>query len=237
MALEHASEVAKFDHHAQTYEQAHAQSVRLSGEGPEYFAQHKLDCLLRKGVGAAHSILDYGCGTGSLTQLLCGRFGAVAGYDPSARSLDVAKGRASQATFYFSDVSIPDASFDVVVLSGVLHHVAPVERSKLVAAAVAKLKIGGRLFVFEHNPYNPLTLKAVRACPFDDDAVLLAPREARALLRQASLADIRQDYVLFFPRQLAWLRPLESWLRAFPLGAQTLTVGCRARGHAGTALG
>jgi SAM-dependent methyltransferase len=227
VALEHASEVKKFDQYAQTYEQAHAASIRLSGEGPEYFAEHKLGCLLRLGVLPTHDVLDYGCGTGGLTRLLSAQFRVVAGYDPSALSLEVARERAAGATFFATPESIPDATFDAAVLSGVLHHVPPPARLPLVRAAVTKLKPGGRLFVFEHNPYNPLTVRAVRHCPFDDDAILLPPREARALLRRAELSSVRQDYVLFFPKALERLRPYESLLRAFPLGAQTLTMGVR----------
>jgi hypothetical protein len=33
-------------------------------------------------------------------------------------------------------------------------------------------KKAGRLFIYEHNPLNPLTLRAVRTCEFDRDAVL-----------------------------------------------------------------
>ncbi len=227
MALERVSEVEKFDHYAQTYEQAHAQSVKLSGEGPEFFAEHKLGCLLRMGVSGKHSVLDYGCGTGGLTRLSSERFGFVAGYDPSERSLEVARERAPRATFYSAEASIPDARFDAAILSGVLHHVSPPERRGVVATVASKLKPGGRLFVFEHNPYNPLTQRAVRACPFDDDAILLSPRELRRLLAAAAFTSVRQDYVLFFPRRLALLRPLETLLRAFPLGAQTLTIGAR----------
>jgi hypothetical protein len=95
-----------------------------------------------------------------------------------------------------------------------------------------KLAPGGRLFVFEHNPYNPLTVQAVRACPFDDDAVLLPPGEVRALLASAGLGAVQQRFVLFFPRALARLRPLEPWLAWCPLGAQTLTLGTSV-GHLG----
>jgi 2-polyprenyl-3-methyl-5-hydroxy-6-metoxy-1,4-benzoquinol methylase len=225
VSLERASEVEKFDHYAKSYREAHRASVRLSGEPPEYFAEHKLVCLERAGVVREASVLDYGCGTGSLTRLLAGRHASVAGYDPSEQSLDLARRGAPTASFYGHEGTIPDAAFDVAILSGVLHHVPPAERAGVVAGVVRKLVPGGRLFVFEHNPYNPVTRRAVAACPFDDDAILLAPREIRALLSGARLSSVEQDYVLFFPRPLARLRPLEPLLRWCPLGAQTLTSG------------
>jgi 2-polyprenyl-3-methyl-5-hydroxy-6-metoxy-1,4-benzoquinol methylase len=228
VSLERASEVEKFDQYAPSYREAHQQSVRLSGEAPEYFAEHKLGCLARAGVSAAHSVLDFGCGTGSLTQLLCGRHAFVGAFDPSAESANVARQRAPAATLYADEAAIPSERFDAAVLSGVLHHVPPAERSRLLATVVRKLRPGGRLFVFEHNPYNPLTRRAVRLCPFDDDAILLPPREVRALLEGVALSPVQQQYVLFFPRALAPLRPLEPRLGWFPLGAQTLTIGTRA---------
>jgi SAM-dependent methyltransferase len=225
MTLERASEVEKFDHYAGTYSEAHAASVRLSGEGPAFFAEHKLGCLRQLGIGRAQPVLDYGCGVGTLTRLLVREYESVSGYDPSVRSLEVAAREAPQAKFHQGPESIPDAAFGAVILSGVLHHVQPAERAAVLAIAARKLAPGGRLCVFEHNPYNPLTRKAVRDCPFDDDAILLRPREVRLLLRAAGLSAVRQDYVLFFPRALAPLRPLERLLSRCPLGAQTLTVG------------
>lgn len=227
MGLNRSSEVAKFDQYASSYSEAHAASVRLSGEGPAYFAEHKLGCLERLGIGPEQRILDYGCGVGTLTRVLVRRYGDVSGYDPSARSLEVARREIPGASFYEAEAAIPEQAFDAVILSGVLHHVPRVERAALVSSAARKLRANGRMCVFEHNPHNPLTRRAVRECPFDDDAVLLAPRELRELLSAAGLASVRQDYVLFFPRALAALRPLEPRLRALPLGAQTLTVGVR----------
>lgn len=227
MTLDRASEVDKFDRYAQSYSEAHAASIQASGEGPEYFARHKLQCLVRLGLSREQRVLDYGCGTGSLTRLLVGRCDAVSGYDPSALSLEQARQVAARASFHAEEREIPESAFDLVVLSGVLHHVPPAERARVLETVASKLCIGGRVVIFEHNPYNPLTVKAVQDCPFDDDAILLAPGEVRRLLRGARLGSVRQDYVLFFPRVLRLLRPLEPWLRWFPIGAQTLTAGTR----------
>lgn len=227
MTLERASEVDKFDRYAQSYAQAHAASVRASGESPEYFARHKLDCLARLGATRGQRVLDYGCGTGSLTRLLAEQFSAVSAYDPSTLSLEQARCAAPRACFHESESAIPKSAFDLVVLSGVLHHVPPDERAQLLEGVASKLCVGGRVVIFEHNPYNPLTVKAVRACPFDDDAVLLAPGEVRRLLQTRVFGSVRQDYVLFFPHVLRALRPFEPLLRRCPLGAQTLTLGTR----------
>jgi SAM-dependent methyltransferase len=225
--LQRSSEVDKFDRFASSYTRAHAASVKLSGEPPAYFAQHKRDCLLRLGLNRELRVLDYGCGTGSLTRLLVEHAAEVSAFDPSALSLEQARSVAPRARYHESESAIPEAAFDLAVLSGVLHHVPPGERAALVQSVASKLRVGGRLVVFEHNPYNPLTVKAVRDCPFDDDAILLAPGELRSLLRSARLGSLRQDYVLFFPRPLRHLRPLEPLLRWCPLGAQTLTLGTR----------
>ena len=187
----------------------------------------KLQCLARSGLSREQRVLDYGCGTGSLTRLLLERCDAVSGYDPSARSLEQARQVAARASYYSDEREIPQGAFDLVVLSGVLHHVPPAERARVLETVASKLRVGGRVVIFEHNPYNPLTVKAVQDCPFDDDAILLPPSELRRLLHGARLGSVRQDYVLFFPRVLRLLRPLEPWLRWLPVGAQTLTSGTR----------
>src|SRR5688572_14361962 len=103
VSLERTTEVEKFDQYARTYREAHRTSVRLSGEDPEYFAEHKLGCLRRAGVPASARVLDYGCGTGSLTRLLGEHFGVVAGYDPSPESLAMACAAAPAVTFHETD--------------------------------------------------------------------------------------------------------------------------------------
>jgi len=218
----------KFDGYAKEYTALHDASIEASGESAEYFARHKVDCLARLGIGPETAILDYGCGIGNLTCQLSPRYADVYGFDPSLESLKVARARAPRATFTNDASELPDGRFGAAVLAGVLHHVAPAERPALLSTVASKLAPGGRLVVFEHNPYNPLTRRAVAACPFDDDAILLFPREVKRLLAAAKLENVRQDFVVFFPRQLAALRPLEPHLGWLFLGAQTMTTATRS---------
>lgn len=221
---------AKFDAHARDYEELHRRNIAASGEQPAYFAEYKLACLRRLVGPSYHApILDYGCGTGTLTERLAAQFGDVGGYDPSGACLDEARKRAPSATYYGDPGAIPRGRFGLVVLANVLHHIAPAERPGLVSRLSELLQPGtGRLVAFEHNPYNPLTRRAVATCEFDDDAVLLGPAELTRLLSSAGLADVRRRFIVFFPRALAALRGLEPHLGWLPAGAQVMAVG-RAR--------
>ena len=217
---------AKFDAYARSYQELHKSSVAASGEDPAYFHDYKIDCLARRGL-LGGPVLDYGCGTGNLTERLARRSDEVHGYDPSAESLAEAKERAPGAAFHADPASLPAGHFAVAVLSGVLHHVPPKERAEVLRTVRRALRPGGRVVVFEHNPLNPVTRRAVAACPFDDDAILLWPWEARGLLRRGGFSDVELDFIVFFPRPLAFLRPLEPRLRRVALGAQQMLVGRR----------
>ena len=82
------------------------------------------------------------------------------------------------------------------------------------------LKPSGLLFVFEHNPLNPLTRHAVDTCPFDENAVLIRAPKMRRRVLDAAFADATINYRIFFPHALRGLRGLEPRLTWLPLGAQ-----------------
>lgn len=222
-------QTAEFDQWAGGYHDLHKQSVAASGEDPEYFAIYKQRVLERLlGEGFGRPILDFGCGIGNLTRLLVRSFPVVHGYDPSSESTRIAAERAPGARFYDSVDAIPRDHYGVAVLANVLHHVPPAERPALVRGIVERLAPGGQLVIFEHNPLNPVTRRAVAACPFDDGVVLLWPWEAKRLLREAGLVDVDLDYIVFFPRALARLRGIEPNLGWLPMGAQVCAFGRRA---------
>jgi SAM-dependent methyltransferase len=221
----HAADAARatqdFDRFASDYDAIHSANIAVSGEAPEYFARYKRDVLSRiLGPGFSDPLLDFGCGIGNLACLLAERFSRVHGYDPSAKCVEIAAKRAKPVTFYTEPAHIPRAHFGAVILANVLHHVRPGERAALTREVAQLLAPGGRLVVFEHNPFNPLTRRVVRACPFDEGVQLLAPWEVTRLLSDAGLRRVRRDFIVFFPRRLAALRRLEPSLRMLPLGAQ-----------------
>jgi hypothetical protein len=74
--------------------------------------------------------------------------------------------------------------------------------------------------IFEHNPMNPLTVRAVNSCEFDENAVLIQPWTLRRRLRQAGFVQTRLRYRIFFPHAARSLRGLERALRWCPGGAQ-----------------
>jgi SAM-dependent methyltransferase len=216
---------ASFDRHARAYDEQHAASIKASGESTEYFAEYKLRCLER--MGAKAPILDFGCGIGNLTEQLVKSYGDVHGYDPSGESLRMAKPRAEKATFHEDAAGVPEGTFQTAVLAGVLHHVPPAERVALLGTVRSKLAPGGRVVVFEHNPWNPLTRRAVATCPFDDDAILLWPWQVKRVLADAGFADADLRYIVFFPKFLAALRPLEPKLSRLFMGAQTMCTATK----------
>jgi hypothetical protein len=50
-------------------------------------------------------------------------------------------------------------------------------------------------------------------------------REAATYFGEAGLRVTRRDYIVFMPRLLKWLRPLEPCLAGVPLGAQYVVIG------------
>jgi 2-polyprenyl-3-methyl-5-hydroxy-6-metoxy-1,4-benzoquinol methylase len=220
----------EFDAFASSYQEYLNHSVRISGDTSDYFAAYKAAFIARKIAPSGGKLLDYGCGIGLLAGHLKRRLPNVQidGFDVSQDCISQIDKNLAQPGVFTSDLKITGRSYDVIVLSNVLHHVKPEHRGTLILDIRSRLAKNGKLVIFEHNPINPLTRWAVSQCVFDQDAILLTAREMLRCLRAASLRVLTHDYVVFFPRYLAWLRPFEPFLRWCPLGAQYVMVVDRA---------
>jgi len=214
-----------FDDYSANYDELLRESTKLYAEDSEYFAKYKVE-LIRETVAASgrsvRRVLEYGCGTGRNIRYLCEAFpGAdVVGTDVSAESLRVARMQHPQQRFEVEAEELELGRFDLIFVASVFHHIPPAARGDVMATLAARLERGGVIDVFEHNPYNPVTRRIVSTCPFDADAILLKPAELRGLYKHSGLQIRRQAYCLFVPPRLAWLLPLEKYMRWLPLGGQ-----------------
>ncbi len=226
----------EFDAFASSYQEHLDHSVRISGDTSDYFAAYKASYIVRKIAPRGGKLLDYGCGVGLLARHLKLRLpdAQIDGFDISQDCVGQIDANLRRQGKFTSDPSETGKSYDVIVLSNVLHHVKPAERLQLIREIRSRLAKNGKLVIFEHNPINPLTRWAVSQCVFDQDAVLLRAREMLGNLRAAKLRVLMHDYVVFFPRYLAWLRPFEPHLRWCPLGAQYAMVAGREAGTDGS---
>ena len=220
----------EFDKFADEYRALHAANIKLSGESPEYFAEYKIADiaaeLARANAGAPSKILDFGAGVGYSVPFFARHLPAarVTCLDVSRKSLDIGAAKhGSVADFqHFDGTRIPfaDGVFDVALASCVFHHIPHDEHVTLLAEIRRVLAPRGWLFVFEHNPLNPLTRHAVNTCAFDEHAQLIGASTMRRRARAAGFGAAQVNYRIFFPHALRALRPLEAQLKWLPLGAQ-----------------
>jgi ubiquinone/menaquinone biosynthesis C-methylase UbiE len=224
---------ALFDQHALDYDATVQRAIGASGESVQYFAELKARLMARRlgGIRPA-TILDFGCGIGNTTRALAAQFPAstVTGFDISLESIEVARRTTRAGNVRFTsaaDHRLPfdDAAFDAAFTSCVFHHIEPRERLRSARELGRVLVPGAPLFLFEHNPLNPLTVLVVRSIPFDEGVVLLKSGDAIRLLRAAGFSTSTPWFYFFFPAMLRALRPLEPWLRRVPIGAQYFVVG------------
>jgi SAM-dependent methyltransferase len=225
---------AEFDKHAETYDGGLDNPIkRLLGNSPDQFIAVKARWLLRREKalrGGGLSLLDYGCGAGDLMRVLAG-LGARAqfsGCDVSSGMLDEAAKRwpgdlgaaPSLAAQDGARTPFADGQFDIATLSAVLHHVPVGERPAVYAELGRVLKPGGRLYVFEHNPRNPLVRHVIARTPIDENAILLDANEVQAGLLDSARYEVETDYLMFMPPGITFLRFVDRVLAWLPLGAQ-----------------
>lgn len=225
---------AEFDSFARNYDAELQKGLRLSGESKEYFAEgrilHLRSRLSQHGF-VPERVLDFGCGTGTATPCFFELLGvkSLRGLDPSEASLEVARDLWKNHPSEFSTTADGwEGSCDLAFCNGVFHHIPVADRPEALATVRRTLKPGGLFAFWENNPWNPLTRLAMRLVPFDADAILVWPHQARRLLREQGFEVLGTDYVFFFPKLLAGLRALEPRLSWLPLGGQYLVLCRRA---------
>jgi len=219
---------AEFDLLADEYRVQHKANVAITGESPEYFSEYKiadLAGLIGRLKLPSAKILDFGSGIGNSLPFFRKYFSEseINCADVSARSIEIAQTRfPGQENYVLIDQGIPllTASQDVVFSACVFHHIPHEQHPHWLAELRRITKPGGLLAIYEHNPLNPLTVRAVNTCPLDVNARLIRGATMRKRALKGGWENTYVDYKLFFPAMLAALRPMERHLEWLSLGAQ-----------------
>ena len=152
------------------------------------------------GIVAGETVLDVGCGTGTLAlaaKRRVGASGSVYGIDASEEMIDRARGKSARrgqpVTFDVAAAqSLPfaDATFDVVLCSLAVHHLPEDARAGALAEMRRVLKPEGRALIVEFSRgrgvwalLHPVALLHARKSPRILD-------EAAALMKRAGFASV-----------------------------------------------
>ncbi len=219
---------AEFDLLADEYHDQHKSNIAITGEDPEFFSEYKIADvaeLVRLKKLKHDSIFDFGSGIGNSLPYFRKHFPSsrITCGDVSERSIEIAKTRFPGDEHYASitsSIPLDDNTQDIVFTACVFHHIPHEEHDFWLQELRRITKPGGMLVIYEHNPFNPLTVRAVNTCPLDVNAKLIT---AATMCKRAASAHWKMpsaQYRLFFPSVLRKLRPFEKNLTWLPLGAQ-----------------
>ncbi|HEV7349242.1 class I SAM-dependent methyltransferase [Telluribacter sp.] len=230
---EEPEKLPDFDDYADNYELLVKDNIKASGFPPSYFDEHKIktlaaDFLKKPFAGDEIRFLNFGCGIGKSEQF-------IHKYLPGARtvSVDVSKSSLDRAmernrnvphvTYqHFNDVTelTYDQPFDIIFAANVFHHIPNDLRLPILAHLRTLLSPNGYLYIFEHNPFNPLTKAAFDTCEFDQGCKMIPARNMSENIRKAGFKSQTRHYIVFFPKPLSSFIPYEKYLDWLPIGAQ-----------------
>lgn len=223
-----------FDEFAKDYRQIHNQNIKLTGADSHYFSEFKVKWLRDYyGQKPVQNILDLGAGDGTCLQYFSTYFPEAQLFGIDVSDLSIAEAAAKQIpnaevkVYDGQHIPYADNSFDLILVATVMHHIRFELHEELMRESLRVLKPGGKIFIVEHNPHNPVTMHMVNTCPFDEDAVLLKPVYTKKLLKKTGFQLVKNHFTLFFPRGGVFraFHFLEKHLSWIPVGGQYVAVG------------
>lgn len=224
----------------ETFDEVHDRYTEMVNEAVsftcldvDFFTKVKANYLLwlaRRALGKTKdlAVLDIGCGVGNFHPLLRSHVRRLDGVDVSADSLERAAAANPEVRYQvYEGTTLPyeEGQFDLVFAICVMHHVPPENWARFSDQMLRVLRPGGMAVVFEHNPLNPLTMRTVNNCPFDEDAVLLKSSQLTGLFREAGFEAITTRFILSVPPAGKVLFGLDRAFSRLPFGAQYYVAG------------
>jgi SAM-dependent methyltransferase len=231
-------EKVEFDEYSDNYRQTLELTLTSYGGESLYYAERKLlalrDFISDRARTKPRAVMEFGCGIGINLPFLRRLFtdASLHGVDVSKRSLQLASelniSNCQLTPYDGSTLPFIEEAFDLVVVFNVLHHIDPIHRLKTLEEISRCIEIGALLMIVEHNPYNFITRKLVRDCPFDNGVTLVKQREVHSLLRCLGYSEIEFWNITFIPSKLKIFSKIEKFFRWLPLGAQYAVFAVRS---------
>jgi SAM-dependent methyltransferase len=166
---------------------------------------------------AGKRVLEYGCGSGSYAVPMARRGALVTGIDISRRCIEAARREAAAAGFPDTefivmdamDMDFPDESFDLVIGTGILHHL---DLDRCFDELLRVLRPGGRAVFLEPLGHNPALNIFRRVTPQfrTNDEHPLTRADLKALRSRCGAADYGFFHVCsffaipFLPTRFFW---------------------------------
>jgi SAM-dependent methyltransferase len=127
------------------------------------------------------SVLDVGCGTGSLLERVTDAGYEAVGLDPSRGMLAQLRARRPEIpTVAGSGTALPfpDGTFALVYCIAVLHHVAEQNAVRQTLSEMSRVtRPGGHILIWDHNPNNPYWPMLMKRVPQDTGGERLIPTD------------------------------------------------------------
>lgn len=212
-----------FDNFTHNYNELLNEKTKFFSSSEEYFAHYKVNIIRQTISPSVTRVLEYGCGIGRNIPFLQAAFpnASILGSDIAPASLEMARNENPGVDFFQEgNITAEIGLFDLIFVAGVFHHIPPNLRADVFNTLFERLSPNGRIVIFEHNPFNPITRRIVSTCPYDEDAILLKPSEIKKGLKKAGLVVERHSYCLFIPPRFSNLVSIERFLSWLPLGGQ-----------------
>jgi ubiquinone/menaquinone biosynthesis C-methylase UbiE len=237
----------EFDKFAEGYNGTAVNDLSKLGKYRDTAFIYKVNYLKYLFKNEPKTILDFGCGIGSLIPYLHNVFKSAKlyGCDISSKSIEIARKNYPYCNFKVIE-NIDDLQnyekTDCVIINTVLHHIPQNEHEYWINGLYNILTknenyIGGEgvsiIIIFEHNMKNPITKSVVKRSKIDENAIMLNPKYCKRLLlnkfydtkiRDKEIIlkkdNVKLKYTYFSPWRNKFVELVESLLFWLPLGAQ-----------------
>jgi SAM-dependent methyltransferase len=150
---------------------------------PLHVAEHyrsKRVALVRSLASPGSTVLDVGCGTGTLAEAVRAAGYRVYGLDASTGMLGQlgSAGRGTPVAGFSERLPFTSGKFDLAITVATLHHITEPDRIAQTLAEMCRVvRPGGSIVVWDHNPKNPYWPILMKRIPQDSGDERLVPQE------------------------------------------------------------